>query len=96
MCSYGDEGKCQAYSIPKWVNNSEKRILGDPSGSGRALVSLSIRCRVTDDTNSVAQGSTNYFSDTSHYKKNQYIFFLWAAKTFINDRREEQPLSPSK
>ena len=62
-----DEVKCQAYSRPKWVNNSEKRILEHASGSVLALVSLSIQCRVTDDTNSVSQGSPNSFSDRSHY-----------------------------
>jgi len=61
--SYDEEDKCQAYSIPKCVNNSEKRILEDASESVRVLVSLSIQCRVTDDTNSVSQGSPNSFSD---------------------------------
>ena len=79
MLSYEAEVKCQAYSIPKWVNNSEKRILEDPSGSVRVLVSLSIRCRVTDDTTSVSQGSPNSFSDRSHYKKIS-IFVLFCGR----------------
>jgi len=82
--SYEAEVKCQACSRPKWVNNSEKRILEDPSGSVRVLVPLSIQCRVIDDTNSVSQGSPNSFSDRSHYQKSVFFFFvLRAAKSFI-------------
>jgi hypothetical protein len=73
--SYEAEVKCQAYSIPKWVNNSEKRILENPSGIVHVLVSLSIQCRVTDDTNSVSQGSPNSFSDRSHYEKSVLFCF---------------------
>ena len=92
MWSYEEEVKCQAYSVPKWVNNSEKRILEDPCGSVRELVSLSIQCHVTDDTNSVTQGSPNSFSDRVYYQKSVY-FVLWAAKYFINDCLKEQTFS---